>query len=370
MSTSRCLIAIVLIGLFAGVSFSSALTDSLKPGKADAKSAGPLAFGPEGILFVGDTMGAAVYALDTRDRTAATAAPIDIKGMNEKVAAMVGTTRDEILINGLAVNPISKNIYVSVLRGRGPAAIPVIFRVDTKGTIIQLSLENINHSKIALTDAPEAAAGNRRLDSITDIDYVDGKVLVAGLSNEEFASALRVVPFPFEKSTKGTSIEIWHTDHGRYETQAPIRTFVPYKIKGEQYLIAAYGCTPLVKIPVASLVPGAKVRGETIAEFGGGSTPLSMIPYTKDGHEYLLMSNTNRGVMKISADNLGDYKPITTFSDIAGVPFETVYSLQGIAQTPTVPQGVVYLDKVDNKTAAALWRNGTGSMDLKTIPLP
>jgi hypothetical protein len=257
-----------------------------------------------------------------------------------------------------------------VSRGRGPSATPVIFRVDTKGAISQFSLENVNHSKVALMDAPEGETRNRRLDSITDLDYVDGKVLVAGLSNEEFASALRVLPFPFEKSTKGTSIEIWHTDHGRFETQAPIRTFVPYKIKGQQYLIAAYGCTPLVKIPVAALVPGAKVRGETIAEFGGGSTPLNMITYSKNGHEYMLMSNTNRGVMKISADNLGDYKPITTFSDIAGVPFETVYTLQGIAQTPTIPQGVVNLDKLDDRTAAVLWRNGTGSMDLKTIPLP
>ena len=34
------------------------------------KSAGPLAFGPQGILFVGDPLAATIYAIDTADRTA------------------------------------------------------------------------------------------------------------------------------------------------------------------------------------------------------------------------------------------------------------------------------------------------------------
>ena len=46
-------------------------TASLKQGKADLKSAGPLTFGPEGILFVGDTRGAALCAINTGDRAPA-----------------------------------------------------------------------------------------------------------------------------------------------------------------------------------------------------------------------------------------------------------------------------------------------------------
>ena len=45
-------------------------TASLKQGKPELKSAGPLAFGPDGILFVGDTQGAALFAIDTGDRAA------------------------------------------------------------------------------------------------------------------------------------------------------------------------------------------------------------------------------------------------------------------------------------------------------------
>ena len=36
------------------------------------------------------------------------------------------------------------------------------------------------------------------------------QVIVAGLSNEEFASTLRVIPFPFTSAEKGTGVRIWH----------------------------------------------------------------------------------------------------------------------------------------------------------------
>ena len=36
-------------------------------GKPDLKSAGPLAFGPRGILFIGDPKGAAIFAVETKD---------------------------------------------------------------------------------------------------------------------------------------------------------------------------------------------------------------------------------------------------------------------------------------------------------------
>src|SRR5438477_12175450 len=89
----------------------SANTVGLKPGKAELKSAGPLAFGPDGILFVGDSVGAAIVAIDTDDKTPArSAAKIEIKGINQKIAALLGTTPDQILINDMMVNTISKNV--------------------------------------------------------------------------------------------------------------------------------------------------------------------------------------------------------------------------------------------------------------------
>src|SRR6185503_5275712 len=114
---------------------------TMQSGKATLKSAGALAIGPDGILFVGDSAGAAIYALDVNDRTAASPmGAVEVKGLNEKIAAMVGTTADQILIQDVVVNPRSKNIYLSASRGRGADAIPVILRVDPAGKISEVSL--------------------------------------------------------------------------------------------------------------------------------------------------------------------------------------------------------------------------------------
>jgi hypothetical protein len=353
-----CFSALLIILLVAAVGYGQGLTTSLTAGKADLKSAGALTFGSDGVLFVGDSLGGAIYAIDTQDRTAQTAA-VDVKGVNEKIAAVLGVAPDQILINDLATNPASRNVYVSVSRGRGTAAVPVIVKIDSTGKVTPLALDNVKHSKAMLPNP--VSAENRRLEAITDIAFVDNQVYVAGLSNEEFSSNLRSIPFPFAAAgtVKSSSIEIWHASHGRFETNSPVRTFVPYKINNETNILAAYTCTPLVKLPVSTLKPGTKVMGTTIAELGAGNRPLDMIVYNKGGQDFILMANNSRGVMKLAANNLGSYKALTTPSDIAGVPYQTIASLTGVEQ----------LDKFDDARAIVLARVG-GSVELRTIALP
>ena len=184
-------------------------------------------------------------------------------------------------------------------------------------------------------------------------------MVVAGLSNEEFSSNLRSIPFPFQQAAQGAKIEIYHGSHARFETNSPIRTLMPFTIKGEAFVLAAYTCTPLVKIPVSELKAGAKVKGTTIAELGAGNRPLDMISYQKGGKDYILMANSSRGVMKLNADGLEKYTPITAPSDIAGVPYTTVAGWKGVQQ----------LDKLDENTALVLADAG-GSLDLRAIALP
>lgn len=338
---------------------------SLKAGKAELKSAGPMAFGPEGILFVGDSAAASIVALDPDDRKpAASTASFEIKGINEKIAALLGAAPDQILINDVVVNPLSKRVYLSVSRGRGPDAIPVILRADASGKIAELSLDNIKHSSVSLPDAPGAMekdgrGQSKRVETITDLAFVNGNVIVAGLSNEEFSSSLRSIPYPFRQADKGSSIEIYHGSHGRFETNAPVRTFVPYTVNKKPHILAAYTCTPLVKIPVSELKPGNKVKGTTIAELGNRNRPLDMIVYRKAGHDYILMANSSRGVMKLPTERLESYEAITAHTEKQGVPYETISGLNGVQQ----------LDTYDDATALMLIADG-GSLDLRTVPLP
>jgi hypothetical protein len=365
ISSFLCLVAVSALAVSAaGIGDYSA---TMKPGKADLKSAGVMAFGPDGILFVGDSAGAAIYALDTGDRTPMSkAAKHNISALNVKIAGMLGSTPDQILINDLQVNPISKKAYVSVSRGRGPDAIPVILHISGDGKMDELSLDDINHSSAALSNAPGAEDKDRRgrplrVQAITDLAYVDGRVFVAGLSNEEFASKLRSIPFPFEEVDNGASVEIFHGAHGRWETRSPVRTFVPYEIQAESHLLAAYTCTPLVKFPISDLKPGTKVVGTTIAELGNRNRPLDMVIYKKGGVDHILMSNSSRGVMKMSTKNIETFGGITDkIGDTAGLPYETIAELKGVQQ----------LDLLDEKNAVLIVQSDSGSLDLKTIAVP
>jgi hypothetical protein len=359
---SRTILSVLcIVALFA---IPASAQSGMQIGKADLQSAGILAFGTDGVLFVGDSMGAAIYALDTGDNTAGAAQRVDIQGIDMQVAAMLGTAPDQILINDMAVNPISKNVYLSVSRGTGPDAMPVILRVTASGSIDELSLGNIAHSKVILPNAPAGGgqASRARLQTITDLAFADGKVFIAGLSNEEFSSKLRSIPFPFENINEGTSVEIFHGNHGRLETNSPVRTFVPYTIDNEPHILAAYTCTPLVTFPVADLQPGQKILGHTIAELGSGNRPLDMIIYSKGGSDHILMSNSSRGVMKMSAAGLNDYDHIGAplrASATAGVPYETL-DLDDVEQ----------LDQLGAGLALILTRAGSGSVNLQTIALP
>jgi hypothetical protein len=399
--------------LFVGAAFGSEFTDSLSLGNVELKSAAQLAFGPDGILFIADTHSASIFAVDTKDmQPAASLEKLEIKGINTKIAALLGVGADDILINDFKVNPYSKAAYFAISRGRGPDAKPVILRMDGTGKITEFSIKNVRFAGVALPDAgnwnpkldrtPNGAVnGNPRIQSITDMSYVNGKLLVAGVSNEEFASDLRVIPFPFKPADKSTGIQIWHSAHGRYETASPVRTFVPYTIGKEEYILAAYTCTPLVKIPVSSLKPGGKITGTTIAELGNSNRPLEMIAYRRDGHEYALMANNKRGVMKISFDNLGAYKGITPPTaqceesregqgpglgpkgcqgEISGVPYQNINDLHGVLQMAKIDDNNVLI--LSDEAAAypalklvpgqATWHAPDlgVSLDLKAIPLP
>jgi hypothetical protein len=330
------------------------------------KSIGPLAFSPDGLLFAGDTQQASIFALELGAAQGGVSGAKAITGIDQQLAALLGTDVREITVTDLAVHPKSRNAYLSVMRGQGANASPVLVRVDANGKIDVVSLATVKFSKVDLPNAPDANAtqprGPRRTDSITDMAFVDGRLYVAGLSNEEFSSKLRSVPYPFTDVNNGTSVEIYHGNHGQFETRSPVYTFVPYKVNGETNLIAGYLCTPLVKFPVSSLSPGSKVLGTTIAELGNRNRPLDMILYKKNGQEFLLMSNNSRGVMKIPTSGFGTAEKITTRVDAetAGVKYETVATMKGIEQ----------LDLLDASNSIVLARGDAGALNLQVVALP
>lgn len=347
--------------------------DALKKGTPTVQSISALAFGPNGLLFIGDAQSATITAVDTGDAKPNGRGDVNVEDLGQKVGAALGTDKATVTINDVKVNPASGNIYVAVTRGKGKEGTPALVKMTRDGNLSVLELKDVPFAQVKIPNA----ADKQRTEAITSLAYIDGKVIVAGLSNEEFASTLRAIPFPFAEADKGTSVEVFHGAHGRLETNSPVRTFVPYKIGGADYILASYTCTPLVKFPVSDLKPGQKVRGTTIAELGNRNRPLDMIVYTRDKQDYVLMANNARGVMKIPAGQFDGAEPITARpqGETAGVKYETVGELKGVVQ----------LDKLDDGRALVLIQDPPPAQGkrgqapppaaetrliLKSIPLP
>jgi hypothetical protein len=356
------LVAVLTAGLPAAT--PQAAQPAVVAAAAPFQSIGPLTFGPDGVLFAADREAAAIYALELGSAASGGAPGTKaIDGIDQQIASMLGTDVREIAITDLAVHPKTRNAFISLMRGQGASAKPVLLRVDGAGKIELVDVAKLKSSRVTLPNPPQATTGarNPRRDSITDMAYQDGRLYVAGLSNEEFASKLRSVGYPFSAVDEGVSVEIFHGAHGQFETRSPVYTFVPYKVGNESSLIAGYLCTPLVKFPLSSLKPGGKVMGTTIAELGNGNRPLDMVLFRKDGKDFLLMSNTSRGVMKIPTDRFATEPGIKTpVKDKAGVPYETIQTMKDVEQ----------LDLLNDTQSIVLARSAAGALNLQAVALP
>ncbi len=333
----------------------------LAMGSPEIKSITSLTFGPDGILFLGDSKSATVFAMDTKDAgKTEKGATVEIKNIDQKIAALLGTEAANISITDIAVNPLSKKVYCAVQSADGT---PVLLSIE--GDKIQpVSLKNISFSSIALNNAPAEDAKDKRgrslrVSSISDLGFADGKLMVSGLSNQEFSSTFRSIPFPFTDKQDWASLEIYHAAHAQYETTSPIRTFTTADIKGKKYLIASYTCTPLVLFPLDELKPGTHVKGRTVAEMGSGNSPLDMITMTKGDKSFLIMANSSRPVFRVNFKNIEEFEGSLT------TPVAENFATEGVKFVNMPVTNVLQLDKMDSRLLL-LQRTSSGSLDLWT----
>ena len=337
------------------------LTANFTRGSLSLSSISSITFGPEGILFIGDPMNATIYALDTEDKVAkASNEEVSVKNLDKKIAALLGASIEDIIIHDMAVSPISQNIYFSV--GRNDT--PVLLRL-VSGNLEIVSLDDASFSMISLNNPVSADAEQRgrklRPLAITDLAYSNGVVYVAGLSNEEFASAFRSIPFPFKEDQQFATLEIWHASHGRYETQAPIRTFLPIELEGQSQILASYTCTPLVTFPVDQLKDGQHVKGKTVAELGNRNNPLDIISYNKNGKPYILIANSKRALMRITPEDIIAQKIGLT------EPLAESHGTDGIEYLSIAEVYIQQIDNLNDESVVVIQRLGNGDLDLRSI---
>lgn len=334
-----------------------------KKGTPDIKSISAIAFGSDGLLFLGDSKSATILAVDTKDKVSQpTPVKVDIKNIDQKMAAALGTEVKNIRIKDMAVNPISKKIYFAIENIDG---IPLVLILEGE-KLQSFSLKDVYYSAASIANVPtedQKDRGGRSLREsiISDLQVKNGQVLVSGISNKEFSSTFRKITFPFSEKQDQASLEIYHAAHGKYETNSPIKTFTTATLNGKDYLVASYTCTPLVLFPMEQLEAGKHIKGRTVGEFGAGNSPIDMITITKGGSSFLVIANSSRPVMRVKYKNIESYEGSLT------EPIKESFSTAGVDFVNLPVTNVIQMDQLDEKTVLILQRKSNGDLDLLTL---
>ncbi len=258
----------------------------------------------------------------------------------------------KVTVEDMVARPGTAEVYVAI--SYGAAKTPALIAVTNDHRARRVDLKVAKSTSIELRDAPTSNYKfwnemPERSFTVTDMKWRNGEIFIAGLSNQDFASTLRRVKYPFDAQQSTTSVEIYHTGHNLIETRAPIRAMSFATLGGKPYLVAAYTCTPIVIIPLEDLKDGAHIRGKTIAELGYGNTPADMISYSKTDQgkteDFLLLVNFERGadVIPVSQVEAASGRPgmdkVVPFGQIAGLD---------VTSAPLA--GVLRVDNLDEKS--------------------
>jgi len=313
------------------VAFACCLGAASNASAVDINSISRLAAGPENVLFVADWKSARVHAITlpgAAQKPAGTT--FNILDLDSVLSKQVGGAK--VTIEDMVVRPGTAEAYIGV--SYGAAKTPALIVVTSDQKARRVNLKAAKSTSIALRDAPTSnykfwRETPERSFTVTDMKWRDGELFIAGLSNQDFASTLRRVHYPFDSKQSVTSVEIYHTGHNLIETRAPIRAMSFATWGGKPYLVAAYTCTPIVIIPLEDLKDGAHIRGKTIGELGYGNTPADMISFSKTEQgkteDFLLLVNFERGadVIPVSQVEAASGRPgmdkVVPFGQIAGL---------------------------------------------------
>ena len=354
------------------------------------KSLGVLTFNDEGVLFVGDNISGNIFAINlTNESKRASTFEINVYDIDAQIAAILGTTQGNVQLNDLAVHPKSGEVYLSVTRGHGTAALPALVKVDANNQLHNIDLSTLEITAQTLHNLPdkdrrvalrgtgsaptkkEIAKSKRSLRtlSIVSMEYHKGELFVAGINNEEFCSVLRRMAYPFTGEESISNIEMYHIVHDKYESRAPIRSMVVKEIDGIDQMVAAYTCSPMVLIPLSELKDNANVKAKTIGDMGNGQ-PIDMVPFELNGEEMLFVTNNSRSPLVIPVSGLHNAKVVTDkdFERGAKVDLHPLMPFGPMGKAIMFSGASLRIDLLNEKQFVSLNRDTeTGSLDLETV---
>lgn len=322
-----------------------------------------------GLLLVAENDGSLV-AIDT-GHTGAFKTVKPLADFGAKVAGALGTTADNITINDLKANPETGTLYLSVRRSDG---VSTVLTLDHSGQLAVLDTAKLNWVRIKLSE-------KLRISRISAMGLFNSRVLAAGQSNDAFRSKIFSIPAPMTHGATANvfSTDTYHVAHGRWETKAPIQSFIMTQEAGNPYLVGSFACTPIAKFPLVNLKDGAQIKGTSVLELGSGNRPLDMFTYSSGGRQWLVTHS-------MRFHKLFDYTPskywaaridmkYITATDEKSINKQAYRRDKSVAKDPkgvevlAVLHGAVQVD-VYGKGQAILLREAEKALNLEVVTLP
>jgi hypothetical protein len=281
-------LALLACAALLGTGTAAPLQDARKGGLT-LKNVSALGFGNDGLLLVADSALAAVVAIDTGDTGPFMKLAAPVADLGTLLASGLGTTPDNLNVIDLAVNPASGRIYLAVQRRPDNAGL--LLTVDAAGRVLPFDTSKAAWAAVSLPGGTDS-----KVTRITDVAFDGDRIFATGSANEEFASRIFTIPVPVRHGDSAAvfSAETYHVAHRKWETKAPIQSFIPYHAKDGRYVVGAFACTPVARFRVDDLESGAKVKGVSMVELGSGNRPLDLFAYTDASGKEWLVVHTQR----------------------------------------------------------------------------
>ena len=187
------------------------LSAAMNASAADIKSISRLAAGPGNVLFVADWKAGRVHAVTLAPASQKpSGANFNIFDLEALLSAQVGGAK--VTVEDMVARPGTAEVYVAV--SYGAAKTPALIAVTSDHKARRIDLKAAKSTFTELRDAPSAKSEfwneiPERSFTVTDMKWHNGEVFVAGLSNQDFASTLRRVKYPFD-SKQSTTCEPAH----------------------------------------------------------------------------------------------------------------------------------------------------------------
>ena len=359
--------ALVLLSLVFTLSTARADSVIAEPHTGDVtlKRINVINFAPGGVLLIADGSSSQIIALQTGDTEPATGAFKEISSFQKELAGRIGVGEDDLEIIDLEVNPISKNLYAAVHNKKTREH--ALIRINRDGSMAPVNLKGVKHVRVPLPQGDKAP-----VNIITDLVWIDGRLVAAARCNEEFASKIFSADGPLHHDKPGQiySAETFHVAHNRWETKAPMSVMIPYEEDGKHYIVGAFSCTPVVKYPIEAIKPNAVIKGISQIELGSGNRPLDMFGYEKGGKSSVL-TNTFRFHHKKRPYGPSPHLAFRFDQELLDAPEVNEKAIRRLKGTEKIQiaetfHGVVKMSRLDDKSALALNESG----DLITIALP